>query len=42
MFRTTNRGQDWERITDLYRVPTLTVDPDDSDIAYVATDYSVH
>jgi len=37
IYRTYNRGQDWERISSLYRVNSLSIHPDNPDIAFVTT-----
>ncbi len=42
IFRTKNRGTSWQRISNLYRVSSLTIDPENQNIAYVATDDGVH
>ena len=38
IFRTTDRGASWERISDLYRVESVSIDPQDPDFMYVATE----
>lgn len=38
IYRTRDRGMSWARISDLYRVESLTISPDDPDLAYVATE----
>ncbi len=38
VYRTRNRGQSWERISDLYRVESVTVHPLRQNILYVATE----
>jgi photosystem II stability/assembly factor-like uncharacterized protein len=38
LFRTKDRGQNWQRISDLYRVESATVDPADPNHMYVTTE----
>jgi photosystem II stability/assembly factor-like uncharacterized protein len=38
IYRTTNRGQSWTRISDLYRVESCTIHPDNPDILYLSTE----
>lgn len=38
IYRTTDRGLSWTRISDLYRVESITVHPDDPDVAYGCTE----
>ncbi len=37
VYRSFNRGVSWERIKDFYRVVSVTIDPNNSNIAYVCT-----
>ncbi|MFK7774333.1 MAG: hypothetical protein AB8F94_19450 [Saprospiraceae bacterium] len=38
LYRTTNRGIDWEELGSFYRVESVTVHPDEPNIMYVATE----
>jgi photosystem II stability/assembly factor-like uncharacterized protein len=38
IFRTVDRGETWHRISDLYRVESVSIDPNDADLMYVATE----
>ena len=38
LLRTVDRGQNWERISDLYRVESCTVDPSDPNTLYASTE----
>lgn len=38
LYRTMNRGVDWEELGNFYRVESVTVHPDDPNIMYVATE----
>jgi hypothetical protein len=38
VYRTTDRGLTWDWISDLYRVESISVHPDDPDFAYVTTE----
>ena len=38
VYRTTDRGANWQRISDLTRVESITVDPDDAGHLYVTTE----
>ncbi len=38
VYRTTDRGQTWTRISDLYRVNSLAIHPDDPNEAYISTE----
>ncbi len=38
LYRTTNRGDDWEELGSFYRVESVTVHPGNPDIMYVATE----
>ncbi len=38
LYRTFDRGQSWDRISDLYRVESCTVHPDDPDLLYLTTE----
>jgi hypothetical protein len=38
VYRTTDRGQSWQRISDLYRVESITVHPDNPAVAFVTTE----
>ena len=38
LYRTRDRGETWHRISDLYRVESVAIDPDDPDVAYLATE----
>jgi photosystem II stability/assembly factor-like uncharacterized protein len=38
LYRTTDRGLSWQRISDLYRVESAAVDPRDPTVAYLATE----
>lgn len=38
IFRTTDRGENWERISDLYRVESVAIDPNDPNLMYATTE----
>ncbi|MDM8523297.1 DUF1565 domain-containing protein [Desulfococcaceae bacterium HSG8] len=38
LFRTTDRGKKWTRISDLFRVESCTIHPDNPDILYLSTE----
>jgi len=38
LYRTTDRGQTWTRISDSYRVESVTVDPKNHDVMYMTTE----
>ncbi len=38
IFRTRDRGENWERISDLYRVESVTIDPQNPDFMYATTE----
>jgi hypothetical protein len=38
VYRSTNRGQDWTRISNLDRVESIAIHPDDAGLAYITTE----
>lgn len=38
LYRTTDRGLNWTRISDLYRVGSCTIDPQDGNVLYLSTE----